>query len=254
VARTRFGQNFLVDSNWKRKIVDVFDPPGDFAEIGPGKGAITTLLSEKYSSFSVFEIDPVMEEFHRHKPYRFVLLDFLKWDFCIEGAPVRDFSLIGNLPYESGTAILKRVVSHASQVDHFVFMLQREVAERVCASSGNRSFGSLSVYIQGQFHMKRVGDLPPKAFRPPPKVHSSVVLGRRRVDPHPIEGSYQNFVRMGFEQKRKRLWNNLRDRVVESSFFEFLQRKGLSDSIRAEELDLELWPEMYRELEFVKSE
>ena len=124
MARQIYGQHFLTDLDWQKKIVSLFEPRGDFAEIGPGEGAITQHLAASYKDFFCFEIDPKIKEKHSSEVYKVVLKSFLDWDFCDDhGQPVSNFSLIGNLPYESGTKMLVQIAAHSSRISHFVFML-----------------------------------------------------------------------------------------------------------------------------------
>jgi len=246
LARQKYGQNFLVDHHWQKKIVDLFDPPNGFAEIGPGKGALTRLLAERFKNFVAFEIDRSLLSHHDHqKNYKVLLMDFLKWDFCLNTKPVENFSLIGNLPYESGSAIVLRLIEHIDQVVHFVFMLQKEVVDRICASHGTRDFGSFSVLVQGQFDIESFGPVPPGAFRPAPKVQSRLLRARRKLKEKRQSSSpeYFDFVRSAFQHKRKTLKNALKGRYPELEVL--LKKLGLKSNCRAEEIPLDLWPQLF---------
>lgn len=248
VARQKFGQHFLKDSKWKNRIVEGFHPPACFAEIGPGQGAITRLLAKKFKGFVVFEIDSNMQKFHEEaENYKFILQDFLRWDFCFDAEPVKDFSLIGNLPYESGTKIVLRAVEHYQQISHFVFMLQKEVADRIAANEGSRDFGSLSVLVQSKYDLKVSSKIPPSCFSPPPKVDSAVVYAERKekipeVDSKPWEG----FLKLAFQQKRKLLLNNLKNRYSKGKIIEAFQILKISEKARAEEIAVPIWFDLFR--------
>lgn len=249
MARRKFGQHFLKDKVWKKRILEEFKPPNGFAEIGPGKGAITRLLAEKHSEFTVFEVDPELEGFHQdQKSYEFILKDFLDWDFRLDDRRVNNFSLISNLPYESATAIFLRVLERADQITHFVFMFQREVAERIAAEAGSRRFGALSVLAQGQYELKYRGPISPKAFSPPPKVDSAVVIGHRKTHPVVYSKAYREFVWFAFHQKRKKLRNVLKNKYEEGDIDHFLSRNDLSLGIRAESLAVDYWPKLFEAL------
>lgn len=98
--RPKFGQNFLVDRTWQRRIVEAFCPREDFAEIGFGEGALTKLLAERFKFFVVFEIDEsLIAKSNPSHEFKIIHLDFLKWDFYLNGQRVENFSLISNLPY-----------------------------------------------------------------------------------------------------------------------------------------------------------
>lgn len=250
-----YGQHFLVDTKWKDKIISLFNPPNGFAEIGPGKAALTKKLAERYSDFYCFEIDKKMAEFHEGaSKYEIILQDFLDWDYSIAEKPVRNFSLIGNLPYESGTRIVLSVVEHADQISHFVFMLQKEVVERMTAVAGSRSFGSLSVLVQSQYEVKASGTIPEKAFRPPPKVKSAVISAyRRRSTPHPNSEAYRSFLRIAFQQKRKSLRNCLKKHFSSEQISEVFEKLKLGAKLRAEELPVDEWPKLFDEFEALKN-
>lgn len=246
--RPKFGQNFLVDPYWQTRIVNAFEPPGAFAEIGPGKGALTQHLEKKFKDFVVFEIDPEMLSFHKSKNYRVYRMDFLDWDFQLEGKPLENFSFIGNLPYESGTAMLLKILEHVPQVVHFVFMLQREVVDRICAREGSRDFGALSVLMQGQYKIEQIGIVKPGSFRPSPKVDSAVIKVWRRNDTHPQTQDYRNFVFRAFQFKRKTLRNALRGEVDMERLKDLYAEMQWPEAKRAEEIPVEIWPKIYERL------
>lgn len=248
--RAKWGQNFLVDQNWQKKIVGLFEPPGDFGEIGPGKGAITQHLKKKYSSFSLFEIDPEMVKLHDNEPEAYPVLhqSFLDWDFCLNSKPVENFSLIGNLPYESATAMMVRIAEHSRQISHFVFLIQREVAERVTAKLKTKSFGSLSVLMQLSFDVRASSVIPPGAFRPAPKVDSQIIVGFRRDMAQPTSEEFNSFVKRSFLFKRKRLQFALKKEFPLESIRRAYDKFSWSEDKRAEEVSPEEWLNLYREL------
>ncbi len=236
----------MVDRVWQRRIVDAFEPGGLFAEIGYGEGALTKILADRFKFFLVFEIDEkLILKVDSADHFKIIHLDFLKWDFHWEGRPVSNFSLISNLPYESSTAILLRVLERADQVEHFVFMFQREVADRILARPRSRAFGALSVLAQGQYELKNLGVLKPGAFKPPPKVDSSVIRAHRRKECHPRGESYRNFVFRCFSQKRKILKNVLKIDFSSEKIEQVFSSLAWPDNIRAEEIDLESWPDLF---------
>ena len=248
--RAKFGQNFLSDPHWQKKIVSFFHPTNGFGEIGPGQGALTEHLRHRYKNFQVFEIDRTLFERHQgQKEYELISGDFLKWDFCLGGRPVENYSLIGNLPYESGTKILKRVIEHCHQVPHFVFLLQKEVVDRIVAASHSKDFGSLSVLAQGQYDLRSAGLIPPGAFHPAPKVISQILLGHRKKNSsHPNTKEYQDFLKQAFMGKRKTLKNALKMQFSQDRIRVLFDEMSFSAHIRAEEIEVDRWPEIYKVL------
>jgi 16S rRNA (adenine1518-N6/adenine1519-N6)-dimethyltransferase len=245
----KFGQNFLSDPSWQKKIVAWFEPEGFVVEIGPGRGALTKHLSKKFTDFCVIEIDRRLEEIHQNQPYEFLRMDFLDWDFFSRGKELRSFSVISNLPYDVGTKILERMVEESARIPHFVVMLQKEVAERVTAVPKTRAFGSLSVLVQGAYQVEMLGTLPPGAFSPPPKVYSSVIRGRRLAEPLvPHTPEFRAFVRKAFLHKRKTLSNSLKSFIDKNLVAPALEAAEIPPLARAEELDLLKWARLYKVL------
>ncbi len=250
MARTYLGQNFLIDENWQKKIVSHFEPPELFMEIGPGKGAITKHLAYRFQQFWVCEKDRSLADIHTegHR-YQTLSMDFLDWDFKMNGQPVKHFSFIGNLPYESGTFMVQRICEHADQVDHFLFLLQKEVVQRICAKPKTRDFSSFSILVQGQFRVEALDIIPPAAFNPPPKVDSQLVRAYRRTEGmHPKDAAYHRFLKQSFLHKRKTLKNAWKSVLSPQKSDALFTRFGLNAFVRAEEIECDLWPKMFEEL------
>jgi len=246
----KFGQNFLTDVVWQKRIVDWFQPQGLVVEIGPGRGALTQHLQKKYSDFLVIEIDKRLKEIHEGKNYRLLSMDFMKWDFCLDDRAIPELSFISNLPYDVGTKILTQIVLHYERVPHFVFMLQKEVAERVCAQPGIKDFGSLSILVQSAYEIELMATLPPGAFTPKPKVFSSVIRGRRRAVPLTSqEEGFRSFIRNAFLFKRKTLANALKNTTPKGVAQEALAAAGIPANARAEQVDLLAWDRLYKEVQ-----
>lgn len=249
MARKKWGQHFLTDPRWAQKMVSYFSPLEKFAEIGPGRGALTYELEKYYCDFYVFEIDSELEAFHQDRNYKFYHIDFLQWDFCLNEKQVCHFSLIGNLPYETGTAIVRKIVENATLFEHFVFMLQREVVERICALPESRKYGALSVFVQGQYSVEQLDVIRPRAFTPPPKVDSRLLRANRRHEgQHPLESRYWQFIRRAFQYKRKILKNSLKEYYREDQLAQVYQEMELQPQVRAEQIPVDRWPVLYRKL------
>jgi len=237
-ARKRFGQNFLSDPNIIRKIIDGIRPqPGELmVEIGPGLGAMTAPLIERLGHLHVVEIDrDLIARLHeRYTPAQITVHegDALKFDFGSlcggegegEGGGAQAgprLRIVGNLPYNISTPILFHLAGFADQVKDMTFMLQKEVVMRMVAEPGTEEYGRLSVMLQYRFRMGRLFDVPPGAFRPAPKVMSSIV----RMAPLPTdqlgakdEELLGRIVTAAFGQRRKTLRNTLRAFLDEADF------------------------------------
>lgn len=240
-ARKRFGQNFLSDPNIIRKIIDAIRPLRDdvMVEIGPGLGAMTEPLLERLAHLHVVEIDrDLIARLHQRWPAERLTVhegDALKFDFATLGAPLR---VVGNLPYNISTPLLFHLAGFAAQVRDMTFMLQKEVVMRMVAEAGSDDYGRLSVMLQYRFRMGRLFDVPPGAFRPAPKVMSSIV----RLIPLPAEQLHADdeevlaeVVAAAFGQRRKTLRNTLNG-LLDAAGFDAL---GIDSGLRAERLTVD---------------
>ena len=239
-ARKRFGQNFLTDPNTVRRIIEAVRPgPTDtVVEIGPGLGALTEPLLAVLPRLHVVEIDRdlIARLRQRHDPDRLVIHegDALAFDFAALGEQLK---VVGNLPYNISTPLLFHLAGFAAQVREMTFMLQKEVVMRMVVEPGGGDYGRLSVMLQYRFDMLRLFDVPPGAFRPAPKVTSSIV----RMVPKPTESLTAvdadllgEIVTAAFGQRRKTLRNTLKAIVAAGA----LEAIGIDPGLRAERLTL----------------
>ncbi len=220
VPRKRFGQHFLSDPVFVSKIIDAFDPhPGEnILEIGPGLGALTRELLRRARRVQAIEIDRDLIPRLRAEcgpigELNVYTADALRFDYCSQTVGDRKLRLIGNLPYNISTPLLFYLLDQAKCIEDMLFMLQKEVVDRVVAAPGSKDYGRLSVMIQWRCRAQRLFHVPPGAFRPPPKVESAVV----RLVPRPEPGvavrnpaSFARVVQSAFAQRRKTLRNSLR--------------------------------------------
>jgi 16S rRNA (adenine1518-N6/adenine1519-N6)-dimethyltransferase len=229
-ARKRFGQHFL-ERPWADKLVAGLQvaPDDVFLEIGPGLGALTRPLAETGVPIRAVEVDrDLAATLGEWAPPTLTIVtgDFLALDDAgvlpPGDGPVR---IVGNLPYNLSSPILFRILALAratGRVRDAVVMLQREVADRVVAGPGTGDYGPLAVMLGLFADRTRVLSLPPGAFRPAPKVHSSVVRLVFRPPPVPVArfDAVDRVVRTAFQQRRKTLANALRpllDRAIASA-------------------------------------
>jgi len=241
--KKQLGQHFLTDRGIIDQIVMAVKPqPGDvLVEIGPGQGAITFPLLRKHGALTVIEFDrdlitPLSEAAHGLGDLTIVHKDVLKVDFGKLAGDGR-VRLVGNLPYNISTPILFHVLEHAEGIADMHFMLQKEVVDRMGAGPGSKIYGRLSVMLQAVCTVEPLFDVPPAAFRPPPKVDSAVVRLVPRdpaklgiVDP----ALFERVVRDAFGQRRKTLRNALQ--AVCSA--EELVAAGIRPELRAEQLEV----------------
>jgi len=248
--RKRFGQHFLHDKTIIQNIIQaVFPEPGqDIIEIGPGQGALTFPLLRKIKRLTAIELDRDLIESLRLKAkesgeLRILNEDVLNVDFtALAGSSM--LRIVGNLPYNISTPILFHSLKHANVLHDMHFMLQKEVVDRMAAKPGSKVYGRLSVMLQLRCRVEQLFDVPPAAFRPPPKVDSAVV----RLIPLPFadipateDGSFiDQVVRTAFVQRRKTLANALRGLLTADQ----INQAGIDPKLRAEQLT----PHQYVEL------
>jgi 16S rRNA (adenine1518-N6/adenine1519-N6)-dimethyltransferase len=255
----RLGQHFLRDQRTIQRIIEALNPKTDetIIEIGPGTGALTATLVERAGRVVAVEFDnklaPLLtERFAGAVNFQLVMADALTTDFCAAIQPVSSARLVANLPYNISTAILQRLIAQRSCLTEMLLMLQREVVERVLAPPGTTDRGFISVLVEAYCEAEKLFDVAPGAFRPPPKVWSSVmrVKFRPRIKAEVADESLLwETVSAGFAQKRKTILNNLRHST--GRLQETLKRNGGASIVlckagvdlkrRAETLTVEEW-------------
>ena len=212
-ARKRFGQNFLADTHYVRRIVDaVAAQPGDnLVEIGPGLAAITGGLIERAGHIAAIEIDRDLAARLRttFTPAQLTLheADALTFDYATLGPQLR---VVGNLPYNISSPLLFLLAAHDTQLRDLHVMLQKEVVARMTAAPGTADYGRLTVMLQVRFRIERLFVVPPGAFRPSPKVESAVARLIPLHDAKPViadEALFARVVGAAFMQRRKTLRN-----------------------------------------------
>ncbi len=238
--KKRFGQHFLTDRHYLRRIVEAIDPrPGDaMVEIGPGTGILTAELASVVRPLHVVEIDRDLAARLREQfaGEGVVVHEADALEFPFESLPGA-LRIVGNLPYNVSTPILFRVAEHAEQVRDCVFMLQREVVDRMVAAPGSPDYGRLSVMLQYRFAMALALKVPPGAFTPPPKVDSALVR-MEPLDPQRTrardEALFARLVAAAFSQRRKTLRNAARAWAGEDAF----RAAGIDPGRRGETLSV----------------
>jgi 16S rRNA (adenine1518-N6/adenine1519-N6)-dimethyltransferase len=242
--RRRLGQHFLHDPKSIERIVAAFVPePGQHVvEIGPGLGALTVPLLRRLGRLEVIELDRdlparLAERCAGLGELRIHGTDALGFDFCaLAGSGVK-LRIIGNLPYNISTPLIFHLLEQADCIEDMLFMLQKEVVARLAAPPGSRTYGRLSVMVQYACRVRPLFTLKPGAFRPPPKVDSTLV----HLVPHdkpPVavrdRRLFAELVTRTFGQRRKQLRNSLKGWLTERD----ITAAGLRPQMRPEELAL----------------
>jgi 16S rRNA (adenine1518-N6/adenine1519-N6)-dimethyltransferase len=255
--RHALGQHFLRDVNILNKIAAAVSlAPGETVlEIGAGKGPLTAALSAAGARVIAVEKDPPLAAAlaAENRPGVTVvegdILD-LDWPALMRehGVPEGPFAVTGNLPYSISSPILFRVLDKRASISRAVFLIQKEVAERLIAGPGSKDYAPLGILLQIHFAAKILFKIHPGSFVPPPKVESAVLSLVRRGKPLievGDEAGFRKFLFAAFAQRRKTLSNNLHaagyapDRVAAA-----LTSAGLDPRVRAEQIPIPLWPDL----------
>ncbi|MDQ0273110.1 16S rRNA (adenine(1518)-N(6)/adenine(1519)-N(6))-dimethyltransferase RsmA [Cytobacillus purgationiresistens] len=252
------GQNFLIDTNILNRIVDHAEltPESGAIEIGPGIGALTEQLARRSKKVLAFEIDqrllPILEE--TLAPYsntKVINEDVLKADVKTaieeEFEGMNDIMVVANLPYYVTTPIIMKLLEDKLPIRGIVCMLQKEVADRIAAKPGSKTYGSLSIAIQYYMKAETVMIVPKTVFVPQPNVDSAVIRLTKLQEPAVAvksESFFFQVTRASFAQRRKTLLNNLSSQLPngkakKEQIVEALHQAGIEPSRRGETLSLE---------------
>src|SRR3979411_645872 len=268
--KPKMGQHFLSSESAAQRIVEALGDVSEATvlEIGPGRGAITDLLARRARRLIAVELDRVMSaqlrmKFSMQPNVEIIEGDVLKIEldtvFGAKPGSLRtglNFApepahVVGNLPYYITSDILLRLLEYHRYFSTIVIMVQKEVADRRGARPGNRDYGLLTATAQLFASVEKLFTLPPDAFAPPPKVHSSVV--RMTIEPRldslgVPEAEFISFLKLSFGQKRKTLWNNLKTQYDQAVLRAALAKSGVKPTVRAEALSLTKSAALFRAL------
>lgn len=252
--RRALGQNFLADPNTVRRIVSLAGiGAGDrVVEIGPGLGSLTLALTDAGADVTAVEADrsliPVLGEVLEGRSVRLIHADATVFDEWVPQLGGDSYTMVANLPYNVGTRLVADVLDYVPHIDRLVVMVQEEVGLRMMATVGSPDYGGLSVKIASWATASRLCKVPSTVFVPRPRVESTVVDLRRLVVPAISDdvdrSAVFGLVRAGFGQRRKMLRKSLSGRVSPEQF----DRAGVRPDVRAENLYLDDWVRLAREL------
>jgi 16S rRNA (adenine1518-N6/adenine1519-N6)-dimethyltransferase len=257
--KPKFGQNFLVDDNARHAIVDALGDVSErtVIEIGPGHGAITSLIAPRVKRLVALELDRALAaeltfKFREQPQVEIVVGDVLESDLAALVPAGTTADVIGNLPYYITSDILLKLFAAGRDglLGRAVLMMQREVADRISAAPGVKEYGLLSATAQMNASVDDLFTLPPEAFNPPPDVYSTVLrlhfaprFSELQVDP----AGFDTFLKQAFAQKRKTLHNNLRAAGLGTERLAAWPQE-IPAQARAESLGLEAMAGLYRRL------
>lgn len=240
----KFGQNYLRDENIINKIVNEISPSIDdtILEIGPGRGALTSKLSETCRTLNAVEIDNrVIEDLSgRFSNLNIINKDFLKFDLQKETG-WENIRIAGNIPYNITSPILFKLIDNYKKIEDAVLMIQDEVARRITANVGTKEYGILSVVLNYFCEVKYCFKVSPNCFYPKPKVNSAVIHVYFNKE---IPSNYKTFIKVvkaSFGNRRKTLKNSLSNSIFSSCNLADLPIDGRK---RAEQLDIKDYIEL----------
>jgi 16S rRNA (adenine1518-N6/adenine1519-N6)-dimethyltransferase len=264
--KPKLGQHFLADDSFALQIVEALGEVSQHTvlEIGPGRGILTSQLAKRARRLIAVELDRVLAAQLRLRFGMFPNVEVIEADILsvdvdslfgpkpglqrpgIEFKP-SPAKVIGNLPYYITSDILLRLLEYSKYFETLVILVQREVADRIAAEPGSSDYGLLSATTQLYARVEKLFTLPPTAFAPPPKVHSTAL--RLTVAPRQQELglnsdgqssiAFIDFLKLSFGQKRKTLWNNLKSNYADDTLRGALARAKIKPAVRAETLSLE---------------
>lgn len=237
--RKRFGQHFLSDKDIINKIISIINPGNEtILEIGPGTGALTIPLMAHAGTLHVLEVDRdlvqiISEKCNRPGKLQIHCNDALEFD--LQQVSADKIKVVGNLPYNISTPLIFHLLGQIEHISEMIFMLQEEVVDRMCATTGTKAYGRLSVMIQSQCEVTKLFRVLPQAFTPPPQVTSAVVRIVPSAQPVAYIVDHTLFsiiVRECFNQRRKTLRNALKNFLSGNQ----IESLGIDPRLRPENL------------------
>ena len=256
-AKKRFGQNFLIDENIIDNIISKSEISEDdiVIEIGPGIGNLTEALADKVKLVIAFEIDEDMirvlnDRFEGYDNIAIINKDILQADL---ESVLKEYNqnkgqvkVVANLPYYITTPIMFKLFKYDKLIQSMTIMVQKEVGDRIVANAGSKDYGILSINTRYYGVAKKLFDVPNTAFTPAPNVTSSIV----KIDINKLynvinEEMFFKVVKASFAQRRKKIINSIENsNMIELSKDKLqfvLQKNGVEDNTRAEEIDIETY-------------
>lgn len=266
-AKKALGQNFLIDKSIALKIVEALDLGKDdvVIEVGSGTGAITALIAPLCKKLYAVETDqdlikPLSTVLAKHENVEIINKDILKTNVSSMFDTKSRYKTVANLPYYITTPVITKFLEETNLPDVMVFMMQKEVADRICEKEGSRVYGSFTIYVSYRYQASFVVNVPPESFIPSPQVTSTVLKFVKREKPLvdvPSEEFFFKVVRAGFSQRRKKLSNCIASMPVfnisKESVEDLLIKMGIRADARAESLSIEQFAQIAWELYGLKA-
>ena len=251
--KKNFGQNFIIDENLINSIItkSEIDKETLVIEIGPGAGSLTSKLACVAKQVLCYEIDkdlePILHENVKDSNVDIIFEDFLKRDVLpdLDSYSYKKLYVVANLPYYITTPIIMKLIEDKIPVDKIVVMVQKEVGDRFKAEPNSKDYGSLSIFLQYYFNIRKLIDVSRNVFIPKPNVDSIVVEFSKKEKNYNVknESLFFTLVKDSFTQKRKTLRNNLKKYDLDK-IEEVLNKYGFTLTVRAEQLSIDIFVEI----------
>ena len=249
--KKKFGQNFIIDENIINSIISKSEIDSDtlVIEIGPGAGSLTNKLASKAGFVLAYEIDETLKNIlnstmENYNNYEIVYEDFLKTNVKekLKQFDYKKIYVVANLPYYITTPIITKIIEDELGIDKIVVMVQKEVGNRFKAVPGTKDYGSLTIYLNYYFSVKKLIDVSKHVFIPKPNVDSIVVQFTKKNVNQNVKNSelFFKLVKDSFTQKRKTLKNNLKDYDLKK-ISKILAKNNMDLSVRAENISIDIF-------------
>ena len=256
--KKRYGQNFIIDENVINSLVEktAIDDDTLVIEIGPGAGSLTTKLAKYSKNVLCYEIDSSLKSvlennLKEFKNCKVIYEDFLQCNVReeIKRYDYKKLYVVSNLPYYITTPIIIKLIEDDLDVDKIVVMVQKEVGDRFRAEPGSKNYGSLSVFLNYYYDIKKIMDVSKNVFMPRPNVDSIVVQFTKKKSLYAVNNKplFFKLIRDSFKQKRKTLKNNLKD-YNQQILSEVLSKYNLDLNSRAEQISIEVFVDIANNL------
>ena len=246
-AKKKFGQNFLVDNSIINKIVDNVNVINNdiIIEIGPGKGYLTEKLKDFNKTLYAFEIDEETKKYLlplSDNKTNIIYNDFLSVDLNEYFNKNDVIHVIANIPYYITTPIIEHLINSKLNIVDMTLMVQKEVADRLCAKPKTKDYGYITVYLNYYYDLSKIIDVSRKSFDPIPNVDSSVIQLKKKKNKYNLvdEELFFKLIKDAFKMKRKNLRNNLKNYNL-NNVLDVLQKYNLDLNNRAEELSIDVF-------------
>ncbi len=256
--KKKFGQNFIIDENIIKNIINKseIDKETLIIEIGPGAGSLTYGLAKFAKNVVCYEIDTTLEEILQENLSEFNNVDIFYRDFLqanlkedLNKYDYKKLYVVANLPYYITTPIIMKLIEDKIDVDKIVVMVQKEVGDRFKAVPGSKDYSSLSIFLKYYFEITKLMDVSKNVFLPKPNVDSIVVSFTKQKSKILVKNEelFFKLVRDSFKQKRKTLRNNLKDYNLDI-IANILEKYNLNLTVRAEQISIEIFADIANNL------